>query len=108
MKRIPALFLALLFLLSGCGGNTVSEKLEFIPDETETLSIPVAEGAELIAAAETEEEALQIARLYGITLVSCGNHIAVFHTEEDPLQIIARGQANGWPELSLNEVITID
>lgn len=56
----------------------------------------------LMAIADSEEAAEEIAELYGITLVSCENGIAVYQTEEDPMQVISRGQENNYPQLSLN------
>lgn len=56
----------------------------------------------LMAMVDTEEEAEEIAELYGITLVSCENGVAVYQTEEDPMQVITRGQENDYPQLSLN------
>lgn len=60
----------------------------------------------LMAAAESEEEAQEIAEQYGIELVSFENGIALYHTEEDPFDVIARGQENGYPQLSINFVRT--
>lgn len=56
----------------------------------------------LMAIADSEEAAEEIAELYGITLVTCENGIAVYQTEEDPMQVISRGQENNYPQLSLN------
>ncbi|MBD5450103.1 MAG: hypothetical protein HDR28_08120 [Lachnospiraceae bacterium] len=60
----------------------------------------------LMAAAESEEEAQEIAEQYGIELVSYENGIALYHTEEYPFDVIARGQENGYPQLSINFVRT--
>lgn len=56
----------------------------------------------LTAWAESEEEARQIAESYGIEFCSYGANIATFHTDEDPAEVIRRGQAQGLPELSEN------
>lgn len=56
----------------------------------------------LMAEAETEEEAQEIAKQYGIELISFENGFALYHTEEDPFEVIARGQENGYPQLSIN------
>ncbi|MCI9315064.1 MAG: hypothetical protein HFI57_08830 [Lachnospiraceae bacterium] len=58
----------------------------------------------LMAAAETEEEAKEIAEQYGIEFVSFENGIALFYTEESPFEVIARGQENGYAQLSINFV----
>ena len=67
-----------------------------------------AEGEELLATVESQEEAEEIAALYGIELVSCSEHVATFHTEEDLYAVIQRGKDNGWPLLEVNHVITLD
>lgn len=56
----------------------------------------------LMSEAETEEKAREIAEQYGIELVSFENGIALYHTEEDPFEVIARGQENGYAQLSVN------
>lgn len=56
----------------------------------------------LMATVTTEEEAKEIADLYGITLVSFEYGVAVYQTEEDPMKVITRGQENDYPQLSLN------
>lgn len=60
----------------------------------------------LMASVETEEEARTIAEQYGIELVTFENRIALYHTEENPFDVIARGQENGYPQLSINFVRT--
>jgi len=62
---------------------------------------------ELIATVETQEEADNIAALYGITLKSFRLGVAVYETTEDPHEVIKRGEENGWPLISLNHVYTI-
>lgn len=56
----------------------------------------------LMASVATEEDAKEIADLYGISLVSFEYGVAVYQTEEDPMKVIARGQENDYPQLSLN------
>lgn len=103
-------------LVSGCRKNVASEtippktvpaetaSLETIPapEFTETAPGEISQNGQLIASAETLEEAQKLAELYGIELVDYGYHIALFRTEEDPKAVIQRGRENGWPELSLN------
>ncbi|MBD5514763.1 MAG: hypothetical protein HDR06_08935 [Lachnospiraceae bacterium] len=62
----------------------------------------------LMSEAETEEKAREIAEQYGIELVSFENGIALYHTEEDPFEVIARGQENGYAQLSVNFIRTED
>lgn len=56
----------------------------------------------LMSEAETEEEARKIAEQYGIEFISFENGFALYHTEDDPFEVIARGQENGFPQLSIN------
>lgn len=62
----------------------------------------------LMSEAETEEKAREIAEQYGIEFVSFENGIALYHTEEDPFEVIARGQENGYAQLSVNFIRTGD
>ena len=89
-------FLGVLLMLSGC-----------INSKFPNARPKVAEGEELLCLTETQEEAEKIAELYEIELVSFGNGVAIFHTEKDPLEVIAYGKKNNLPELSLNEVIQL-
>ena len=56
----------------------------------------------LIGIVESEEHAQEIAELYGITVVTVGYEFALFHTEEDVMDVIDRGIQNGWPPLEPN------
>lgn len=76
-------------------------------DMSQAEMLEVAEN-QLTALADTEEQAEGIAEQYGITLVSYDMGVAVYHTEEDPFEVINRGQENGYPELSLNYVQRIN
>lgn len=62
----------------------------------------------LMAEADSEQAAQDIADLYGIILVSYENGIALYQTDENVFEVIARGQENGYPELSINYVRTMD
>ena len=102
----PSLIWILLLLavlaLMGCTGRAQ-------PMPTGSVQpLPAAEGEELMATVSSQEEAEEIAALYGIELVSCSEHIATFHTEENPQTVIQRGKDNGWPLLEVNYVITLD
>lgn len=68
-----------------------------------SIRIPIADDP-LVADVGTQEEAQKIAEQYGITLVSYGNGIATYQTDEDPYEVIARGEKNGYPQLSINFV----
>ena len=93
-KRMVLLCLipALLMNLFGCKK----------PEPMAPASTPYSQEEPLMATVSSREEAEELAALYGITLVKCGTRIATFYTEEDPGDVIARGKANGWPELTLN------
>ena len=75
--------------------------------EDQMQSIQIAENP-LLANADTQKEAEEIAEQYGITLVSYENGIAVYQTEEDPYDVIARGQENGYHELSVNYIRRVE
>ena len=109
--------LLLLLVLSGCAGAGADKvRPAERPDDTGIPKEPGSveegqigagdegpvEGKELLALVETEEEALRIAELYGIELVSFQYGVAAYHTEEDPVAVIRRGQENGWPALEIN------
>ena len=61
----------------------------------------------LMAWAESREDAEKIAALYEITLVTYSNKLALFDTDKDVDQLIQTGKKNGWPELSKNNKVTI-
>lgn len=63
---------------------------------------------ELLAYTETEEQARELATLYGIDLRSWGNGLALFTTLRDVKTVVREGKANGWPELSLNRISHLD
>lgn len=71
-----------------------------LPDSV--VSSNVSKGRELIAAVISDEEAQEIAELYGIELIEVNYGIAVYHTEEDPKTVIQRGIDNGWPPVGQN------
>lgn len=67
-----------------------------------------SEEVQLLGEAESREDAEELAKLYGITLVDYKNGLGRFHTEEDPREVIRRGKDNGWPELVLNRATSLD
>ena len=114
MSRYLAAGLLLLLAagaFAGCRKRAVQAEpavpAETIRQETTAQAVPgtVDPQGQLIAAAQTREEARAIADQYGITLVDWGYGVAKFHTDEDPREVIRRGQENGWPELSLNRTV---
>lgn len=101
--RIGIIFLSLLLAISlwGCKSGQ-----SYPPTLSQSQIVPqnISPEEPLMATAESQEEAEAIAKQYGITLVSWGYGIATFHTEENPQEVIQRGLAQGWPELSLNTI----
>ena len=94
-KRLMCLILALAALLSGCGVKQTPPP----PD-----GVSYSQEKPLMAAVESQEEAEELAELYGITLVDFGNGIATFYTEENPYEVIKRGEDNGWKLLEINHI----
>lgn len=99
MRKCGGLMILPLLLLTLLGCSR--EEVPLSPRETDTT------GGRLICTAETEEQAQEIAQLYGIELIAFRNGVAVFTTEEDPWKVIRRGMEAGWPELSLDRQISI-
>lgn len=98
-----ALFFAgwyVMFMYFGTGPTFPFIKVENV-DVEKLDQVAVADNS-LIGEAETEEEALEIAKQYGIEFVSFENGLALYHTEEDPFEVVARGQENGYPQLTVN------
>ncbi len=67
--------------------------------------VMIAENS-LMCEADTEEDAREIAEQYDIEFVSFENGIALYRTEENPFEVIARGQQNDYPQLSVNFIRT--
>ncbi len=67
--------------------------------------VMIAENS-LMCEADTEEDAREIAEQYDIEFVSFENGIALYRTEENPFEVIARGQENDYPQLSVNFIRT--
>lgn len=74
-------------------------------DSTEDSAQP--RTVEMIALADTEEEALEIAELYQIELLSFSDGVAVYQTDRDPAELTALGQQNGYPALTLNNTLQL-
>lgn len=109
MNRFFIIFLLLLLPLGlwGCKrSGDISRPENIAPwKDSDSKGIGSAgEEGQLMGFAESQEDAEALAELYGITLVEYQNGLALFHTDEDPKEVIRRGQENGWQELSLNRV----
>ncbi len=59
-------------------------------------------GEELLCLADSEEEAKEIADMYGVDLVSFSYGVATFHTDDDPQDVIKYGIEQGYPVLEIN------
>lgn len=92
MRILIATLLTVFLAVGGCSGETAHD----------TPTDSPAPGEELFCAADSREQAEEIASVYRITLVSYEWGIATFHTDEDPKSVIERGRENGWIELNLN------
>ena len=109
MNRFLIIFLLLLLPLGlwGCKrSGDISRPENIAPwKDSDSKGIgSVSEEGQLMGFAESQEDAEALAELYGITLVEYQNGLALFHTDEDPKEVIRRGQEKGWQELSLNRV----
>ncbi|MGN0306598.1 MAG: hypothetical protein ACI4DN_00125 [Lachnospiraceae bacterium] len=62
----------------------------------------------LIANVETNEEAEEIAELYGIILISFEDKVAIYETEKDPQELIRMGEEKGYPAIGINNSFTIN
>ena len=101
MKKVLLTALALWLLLPGCA------KQEPVLNAPAPVA-SYAEGRELMAAAETREDAEALAALYGVELVDYREGLALFHTDEDPAVVKQRGIQNGWQELEINALNPLD
>lgn len=107
-KRLIAAIGATLLggLLTACGTDR-----EIPPDEPairdDTVFKTEEYAVELIALADTEEQALEIAELYQIELLSFSEGVAVYTTDQDPQELIALGQEKGYPLLSINQTLQL-
>lgn len=75
-----------------------------VDTELSAGDVGLIQSSELIAEVADEQEAQEIAELYGITLVRVTEGLAVYETEESPLEVIKRGEANGWKKIYANTV----
>ena len=59
----------------------------------------------MMAEADSEEEAKQIAELYGITYEGYQNGIGRYTTTKEPNELFKMGNENGYPPLELSQKI---
>lgn len=112
--RMTFLFVALLCLCACASSGLAPEKTNKPRPEMPTAEATTTPQQEdgmtgnLIAWVDDLAQAEKIAELYDIELVVFSDHIALYNTDRDPSAVIKLGKANGWPELSKNDIITID
>ena len=96
--------LCMALCLGGCAGKPAlgDKKVE----DLEQVGEPMGISNELVGLFDDEREAREAAELYGIELDSFEYGVAVFICEGDPAELIEKGKKNGWPELSLNQMVT--
>lgn len=112
---IPVLGLILLagIGICGCGGNrelssvTADESIpklqELVPADDEDSPDGSAAATELVALADTREEAEEIAELYGIELSAYSYGVATYTAAGKNIQeLMALGEENGYPTLTIN------
>lgn len=66
-------------------------------------NFPADGSVEMLALAKSEAEAREIAEWYQIELQSFSEGVAVYSTDRDPAELIALGNQNGYPKLSVNQ-----
>jgi len=76
--------------------------------ETNKNGVEMSRGNTMIAKVESQEEAEEIANLYGIELLQYRNKIATFSTEKDPLELMQWGEEQGYPTLGINQEYSIN
>ncbi|MBQ8592536.1 MAG: hypothetical protein IJ485_07310 [Lachnospiraceae bacterium] len=78
------------------------------PEEVKMIAAPqdaiVAYGRELMTTVDNEEEAKEVAELYGITFVRYADGIAEYTTDRALEEVIAEGEEKGYPILSINYI----
>lgn len=78
--------------------------MEDLPEQvTQDPTTGEGETVELVALVDSEEEAEEIAEMYGITLSSYGFGVAVYTTDRDAGEVIREGIEKGYPELEVNQ-----
>ncbi len=87
--------------LFGCSDN--KEAMELAPAAAiGNSSFDPVKGAELYCLADSQDQAKEIADMYEIELVDFAYGVATFHTDEPVSSVLDRGEAKGYPKLSVN------
>lgn len=114
---VSGLILLLAVGLWGCGGDkeltrvTVDDnipklqKLKPVDENGSPIDLSETDEStptEMIALADTREEAEEIAELYGIELSSYSYGVATYTTDKNPQELIELGSENDYPALTPN------
>lgn len=67
-----------------------------------------SETYSMMALAESEEEAVRIAELYGVTFIEYSYGVATYETEKDPNELIEFGKRNQYPAIEINNLNYLD
>lgn len=103
-RIILAMLCPLLCLgLFGCFGRK-AKVIGVVTPEQNPSYVP----GQLIGMFDSEVEAKETAILYEIELESFRGGMAVFKVNKNLQETIALGEKNGWPQLYLNHIYTID
>ena len=98
MKTIVfALLIGTLAAFSALGLS--AGKTDPAPAAAETAAPAAEHTPNLSFWADDEADIDRVSELYGIECVFREGHMALYYTEEDPQEVIARGDAAGWPHL---------
>lgn len=76
---------------------------------TEEQTPETEEGSyKVIATAENENEAREIAELYGIELIDYSYKVAVYLTDKNPVELVKWGKEKGYPSIAVNQKYTVN
>ena len=104
--------LAAVLAVVGISGFKIYEYMSQEPLTVEGRKIESGEilhsTKRLIGSADSQEAAEEMAELYQITLIEYMDGKALFETQEDPLEVIARGEKEGYPQVWMDNIYMAD
>ncbi len=92
----------------------VSDKVDtgIVTEEAEMIGsmMGVQENGKMsmLALVDSEEEAKEIAELYGMEFERYSYGVATYWTEKNPQELIKMGKEKGYPSISVNHEVSID
>ena len=106
---IIAMIIVVAVIIAGVVVYKNTGRVKLSKEQTvEELQMEETDGeAGLMATPGTLEEAEKIAELYGITLISYENKVAVYLTDKDIQELIRMGKEKGYPTIDVNYNYTI-